>query len=438
MVNKAHNRIALSTRRISFIAIKEKADATINDSEDAPNVEELRQANCWRLWQERGLTVKEICYCLRMKPETVITNIVSCARTIENVDWCRLCNLIKMTPDMAESILVGRTKATLDFSSSNNATVLCVTPLHIMLVHVMLGRGLSSSEILQIINVAVTDNGTVRIEGNVDKESLSLAATDSGQSQDVYAKPNKKAALRGVLPGAGSCNTGKENSKILNTNSSPAIKQAYVYIDNGGTKVVTMFGIIQYLEDSNGATLTSIAQAFKDCDEVCLIRLLLVLVENSVIIRSRGKFRILLNKCIGLQSEDLQINDKLKFPGDTFWQVCSKISEASLIRIQRARELSATVLGSLTHEPKRDVEFIIISIKCNGDSRIYRVRICKFPSCTCPDFSCRHASTSNYIPCKHLFYVYLRELKLKNDVEHVMHQASLTEADLEIILQSYH
>lgn len=107
-------------------------------------------------------------------------------------------------------------------------------------------------------------------------------------------------------------------------------------------------------------------------------------------------------------------------------------------RMHRALCLKAVVLNVAIHEPKANVEFIIRHIKADNESTVYNVQICKYPSCTCPDFVMRFKAGMDYTPCKHLFYVYLVQLHIEKNLEHIMLERTLKEEDLERILEGHY
>eukprot|EP00250_Pteridium_aquilinum_P010680 c1955_g1_i1 orf=511-1617(-) len=161
--------------------------------EDSRETEQLRQRNCWKLWQHRGLTVKEISYVLHMRQDSIINIILSFERKREDVDWHRLCKLVKLTPTTAQAILVGRVKAKKETSSSRGATLISasdiknfcpqnVTHSQINLIHVMLGRGLTSSEILRIAKFTIANEATGLVtEGTCQAQNTSFASKSIGE-----------------------------------------------------------------------------------------------------------------------------------------------------------------------------------------------------------------------------------------------------------------
>lgn len=60
----------------------------------------------------------------------------------------------------------------------------------------------------------------------------------------------------------------------------------------------------------------------------------------------------------------------------------------------------------------------------------YSVLISEFPRCTCLDFTEREARKSPYMPCKHIYFVFIVVLGLTEMVHQFMHQAALTKVEL--------
>ncbi|KAL3690167.1 hypothetical protein R1sor_016476 [Riccia sorocarpa] len=57
----------------------------------------------------------------------------------------------------------------------------------------------------------------------------------------------------------------------------------------------------------------------------------------------------------------------------------------------------------------------------NADIRSYIVQLCCFPTCSCEDFFERESRRSTYLPCKHIYWVYMNILGLRPDAN-IMHQ----------------
>lgn len=287
--------------------LKKQATTDFVDKTEAPDLHQLRRTNCGRLWLERGLSVQDIAFCLRMQPNVVLNNIFSYARKVENVDWGRLCTLVKMTPDIAESILQARALAKKkEFNISvSDIMKFCprkVTSLHIGLVHAMLGRGLSSSEILRKSKAELMDPDNVPTESRVNNEPESTATGSCGRhtegSLNVAAEDN--------------CSNGLKAAEPSHTDPGLKCEGTFEYIVDCGTrkKIVTEFGLLHWLQRVDGATLSGIAQAFEDCDDIYLMRLIIKMVENSTIIRSQGEFRFQSKNCTGSETDDAHWEDK--------------------------------------------------------------------------------------------------------------------------------
>ncbi|MCO5550899.1 hypothetical protein L7F22_004393 [Adiantum nelumboides] len=109
-------------------------------------------------------------------------------------------------------------------------------------------------------------------------------------------------------------------------------------------------------------------------------------------------------------------------------------------RMHRALCLKAAILRVLIHVPQQSVEFVLRSINTSFpmSSNVYHVRISETPSCTCPDFVRGTGAGYGFRPCKHLFYIYMVQLSIEKDLEHLMFQAELMEEDLERILSGFY
>ena len=80
---------------------------------------------------------------------------------------------------------------------------------------------------------------------------------------------------------------------------------------------------------------------------------------------------------------------------------------------------------------------ILQSVRCNtylkGIHALcinYSVIVVEFPHFTCEGFLKRESKRLTYIPCKHLYYVYLKILGLDSTSHDFIHQAALTKVEL--------
>lgn len=60
----------------------------------------------------------------------------------------------------------------------------------------------------------------------------------------------------------------------------------------------------------------------------------------------------------------------------------------------------------------------------------YSVTISDFPRCTCEGFQKREAKHLVYVPCKHIYYIFLQVLGLDQNAHEFIHQAALTKVEL--------
>ena len=108
-------------------------------------------------------------------------------------------------------------------------------------------------------------------------------------------------------------------------------------------------------------------------------------------------------------------------------RVITKEMEA---RIKRAAELICTIHGQLVVIQNEHVEFTLTTNASEQNEESYLVVVSSFPSCTCEDFQKRLREGKKYMPCKHLYFVYTKQLGLDVFHQRFVHQAALTKREL--------
>ena len=77
--------------------------------------------------------------------------------------------------------------------------------------------------------------------------------------------------------------------------------------------------------------------------------------------------------------------------------------------------------------------FVIATKNSDINNEKYRVTIAKNPGCTCKDFQIRVGEDRAFMPCKHLYFIYLRVCGMDNMF---IHQPNLTELQCGIVLRA--
>lgn len=108
----------------------------------------------------------------------------------------------------------------------------------------------------------------------------------------------------------------------------------------------------------------------------------------------------------------------------------SKLTKEFMDNIEKGRSVSANLV-------KEDIvlcnEAHLFYVSTPGSLLAgvhYVVSISEFPSCSCPDFQKREAKHGTFVPCKHMYYIFLRVLNLDAQVHEFMHQAALSKTEL--------
>ncbi|MCO5572082.1 hypothetical protein L7F22_025833 [Adiantum nelumboides] len=104
-------------------------------------------------------------------------------------------------------------------------------------------------------------------------------------------------------------------------------------------------------------------------------------------------------------------------------------------RIKRASELVCTIQRRRIVVPKEHVEYTLSTEGSIKKELHYMVIVSAFPSCTCDNFQNRDHRGKRYMPCKHLYFIYMRELGLNVDHQKFIHQATLTKRELQQALR---
>ena len=99
-------------------------------------------------------------------------------------------------------------------------------------------------------------------------------------------------------------------------------------------------------------------------------------------------------------------------------------------RIKRAMDLVCTVHCRQIIVNKEHVDYNISTLGSQEIGETYKVTISTFPCCTCEDFKRRVDQGRKYMPCKHLYHIYIKELGMDVSKQKFVHQAALTKREL--------
>ena len=133
---------------------------------------------------------------------------------------------------------------------------------------------------------------------------------------------------------------------------------------------------------------------------------------------------------LGLTNRDVEINEENNYPssGKRSKKWRHGISKEAEKRIAKAKELDAVVLEENVMEDDQIVKFSIFT------EEKYEVHIKKEPCCSCADFQSRESRNKSFLACKHMYFVYLRVLGLDEHQFMCIHQPTLQDRDLRLIL----
>ncbi|KAL3692942.1 hypothetical protein R1sor_006593 [Riccia sorocarpa] len=103
-------------------------------------------------------------------------------------------------------------------------------------------------------------------------------------------------------------------------------------------------------------------------------------------------------------------------------------SVSCLRRLERARSASIRVLHSwnVSNGNGYGMLFHVASGE-SPDERIHIVRICCFPACSCQDFWERETGLRTYVPCKHIYWVFLNIFRYDANQKMHSYMALLTQ-----------
>lgn len=104
------------------------------------------------------------------------------------------------------------------------------------------------------------------------------------------------------------------------------------------------------------------------------------------------------------------------------------ISKDAEKKIVKAIEMQGTFVKEVCIKEDEHINFYIQT------ENLYEVQVKAEPGCSCPDFQNRESKRKSYLVCKHLYFVYLRVLGLDQHQHKCMHQPTLHERDLKLVL----
>lgn len=104
-------------------------------------------------------------------------------------------------------------------------------------------------------------------------------------------------------------------------------------------------------------------------------------------------------------------------------------------KIESARMLHARVAGTMeVPDPGYGRVFTMISSASALQDRTYDITVFNFPNCTCPDFSSL-GKRGKFIPCKHLYFIFLRRMVCDPKRDFFIHQATMSFNEVNTLLQ---
>ena len=107
----------------------------------------------------------------------------------------------------------------------------------------------------------------------------------------------------------------------------------------------------------------------------------------------------------------------------------SGVLKAARDRMEKGLSLRGNLQDIIKDHLKHKEIYIIQSYESNKEGATYQVTIGTEPSCSCVDFS-RNLSMKKYIPCKHMYFVYLHVKGLDVNENMFIHQPTLCLQDL--------
>lgn len=107
-----------------------------------------------------------------------------------------------------------------------------------------------------------------------------------------------------------------------------------------------------------------------------------------------------------------------------------KIGKKNQDNIDKSRLLEAEIVREtqVVHAESHILWVNTTASKAEGFA--FAVTICEFPRCSCPEFVMREVQKEAYLPCEHLYFVFIRVLGLDPRVHKYMHQGALTKLEL--------
>lgn len=108
----------------------------------------------------------------------------------------------------------------------------------------------------------------------------------------------------------------------------------------------------------------------------------------------------------------------------------SKLTNHFKERVMKAKSMQGEVLRENVVVPN---EMHVFNVESEGSKErglTYTITISELPRCTCEDFMKREAKKEMYMPCKHIYFVFIRVLGLSDSIHEFIHQAALTKIEL--------
>ena len=106
-----------------------------------------------------------------------------------------------------------------------------------------------------------------------------------------------------------------------------------------------------------------------------------------------------------------------------------------LDRMESVRSLIAQIAGFQDVPPPGIGRVYTLASGDSSEGVLYEVMVSLFPDCSCAYFiSMIGAKTRKYVPCKHLYFIFLKRMNMAPDVEECIHQQTLSESEVKWLL----
>lgn len=107
----------------------------------------------------------------------------------------------------------------------------------------------------------------------------------------------------------------------------------------------------------------------------------------------------------------------------------SGVSTMAKVRMERGIALNGHLCDIIKVPSEHKEVYVVESFESSSTGKRYQVTIGIEPKCTCEDFA-KNISSGKYIPCKHLYFVFLKVKGLDVNENMFIHQPVLTTHDL--------